>query len=151
MCASFGMLLLLYSIYVFSFYQGYFWMLQLTDRFSSINHQTYWKKTISKGYLTIATFLKKLVLSTIILDGIWQWLSIFFFPESKFNVCLCNLRWRHNRFETLRRCYWGIFNFPTVKIWELDPLGTCYKHANSQTCSICRTAELEIPILFFLH
>ena len=26
------------------FYQDYFWMLQFTDRFSSLNHQAYWRK-----------------------------------------------------------------------------------------------------------
>ena len=43
----------------------------------------------------------------------------------------------------------SIFNVPTLKIWEIDPLGTFYIHANFQTCSICRTAELEIPIPIF--
>ena len=44
------------------------------------------------------------------------------------------------------------FNFPTLKIWEIDLLGTYYIHANFQICSICRTAELEIriPIFFAL-
>ena len=64
---------------------------------------------------------------------------------------LRNLRWHHNRFQTLRRCYECIFNFATLKIWEIDLLGTSYIYADFQTCSICRTAELEvsIPILFF--
>ena len=31
-----------YIPYIFSFF--YFWMLQFTDRFSSLNHQVYWKK-----------------------------------------------------------------------------------------------------------
>ena len=75
--------------------------------------------------------------------------QLFFFLESKMNVYLCNLRWHHNRFQTLRSCYGGIFDFPTLKIWEIDPLGTCYIHANFQTCSICRTAELEILITIF--
>ena len=43
-CSIFGMLLLLYSRYAFNFYQDYFWMLQYTHRFSSLNHQGYWKK-----------------------------------------------------------------------------------------------------------
>ena len=43
----------------------------------------------------------------------------------------------------------GIFNFPTLKIWEIDLFATCYIHADFQTCGICRTAELEIPIPFF--
>ena len=63
---------------------------------------------------------------------------------------MCNLRWCHNRFQTfLRRCHGGIFNFPTSKIWEIDLLGNYYTHADFQTCSIHRTAELEISILFF--
>ena len=68
-----------------------------------------------------------------------------FLPESKFNVYLCNLRWHHNRFQTLQRCYRGIFNFPTMTIWEIDLLGTYCIHADFQTCSICRHAELETP------
>ena len=75
-----------------------------------------------------------------------------FFPESKFNVNLCNLRWHHNRFQTLRRHYGDIFHFPTLKIWDIDLLGTCYTHANFQTCRICRTVVLEVPIpIFLLH
>ena len=70
--------------------------------------------------------------------------QLFFF--SKFNVYLYNLRRHHNRFQTLRRFYWGIFNFLTLKIWEIDLLGICYISANFQTCSICRTTKLEIPI-----
>ena len=44
----------------------------------------------------------------------------------------------------------GIFNFLTLKIWEIDLLGTCYIHTDFQTHSICRTAELEIPIPIFI-
>ena len=47
-------------------------------------------------------------------------------------------------FRMLRKLYYGgIFNFLTLKICGIDIL---------QTCNICRTAELEIPIpttLFF--
>ena len=63
---------------------------------------------------------------------------------------ICNLRCCHNRFQILRRYYRGIFNFPTPKIWEIGPLGTFYIHADFQTCSICRTAEVEIPIPIFI-
>ena len=60
------------------------------------------------------------------------------------NVCAIKM--------ALRRCYWGIFNFQTMKIWEIDLLYTCYIHADFQACRICRTAELEvsIPIFFAL-
>ena len=44
----------------------------------------------------------------------------------------------------------GICNFLTLKIWEIDLLGTCYIHTDFQTHSICRTAELEIPIPIFI-
>ena len=40
----------------------------------------------------------------------------------------------------------GIFNFLTLKVWKIDLLGTCYIHTDFQTNSVCRTAELEIPI-----
>ena len=62
-----------------------------------------------------------------------------------------NLRWRHNRFQTLMRCYRDIFNFSTFIFCEIDLLGTCYIHTGFQACSICRTAELEIPIPIFPH
>ena len=140
-----------YIPHIFNFYQDYIWMLQFTDRFSSWNRQVCWKKKIwSKCYLTILNFHKKLVW----LPSFWIEYSnndqLFFFPESKFNVYLCILRWHHNRFQTLGRCYRDIFNFPTLKIWEIDPLGTFYIHPNYLTCSICRIAELEIPIPTFL-
>ena len=143
------MLLLLYSIYIYSFF--YFWMLQFTDRFSSLNHQAYWKKKKkrSKCYFSISNFLKTLVWLLLFWIGYgnnYQWL---FFQESKFNVYLCNLRWHHNGFQTLTRCYGGIFNFLTSKIREIDLLGTCYIHAHFQTCRSCRTAELEVPIPIF--
>ena len=32
------------SLECYYFYEDYFWMLQFTDRFSSLNHQAYWKK-----------------------------------------------------------------------------------------------------------
>ena len=44
----------------------------------------------------------------------------------------------------------AIFNFRTFKTWEIDFLGTCYIHSGFQTCSICRTAELEIPVPIFI-
>ena len=75
----------------------------------------------------------------------------FFFWESKFIVYLCNLRCHHNRFQTLRGCCRGIFNFPTLIIWEIDLFGTFYIHADFQTYRIYRTAELEVPIPIFLH
>ena len=37
-----------------------------------------------------------------------------------------------------------IFNFLTLKIWEIDLMGTCYIHADFQT------AELEVPSPIFL-
>ena len=43
-----------------------------------------------------------------------------------------------------------MFNFPILKIWEIDLLGTCYINTGVQTCSICRTAELENPIPIFI-
>ena len=97
-------------------------------------------------------FPQEISLITVILDEYGNNYQLFFFPESKFNVCLCNLR-----FQSLSRCYGGIFNFQTLKIWEIDLLGTCYLyfkiHADFQTCRISRTAELEvpIPIFFFFH
>ena len=39
-----------------------------------------------------------------------------------------------------------IFNFLTLKTLAIDLLGTGYNYTNFQTCSICRTAGLEIPI-----
>ena len=44
----------------------------------------------------------------------------------------------------------GIFNFLTLKVWKIDLLGTCYIHTDFQTHSVCRTAELEIPISIFI-
>ena len=147
-CTQFLECYCFYIPYIFSYF--YFWMLQFTDRFSSLNHQAYWqkKKIGSKCYLKISNFLKTLV-----------WLLSFWIEYennylTKINIYLCNLRWHHDRFPTLRRCYWGIFNFPTLRIWQIDLLGTCYIHANFQTCRICRTAELEVPtpfFCFFLH
>ena len=140
-------------IYIFNFYQDYFWMLQFTDRFSSLNHQACWKKKDiwSKCYLIISNFLKKVVWLLSFWIEYGNNYQLFFFLESKFNVYLCNLRWSHNRFQTLRRCYGPIFNFWTLKIWEIDLLGTCYIHADFQTCNICTTAELEVAIPIFLH
>ena len=74
-----------------------------------------------------------------------------FFQNLSLLYILCNLRWYYNRFKTLKRCYGGIFNSQTLKIWEIDLLGTCYIHADFQTCSICKTAELEIPIPIFIE
>ena len=34
-------------------------------------------------------------------------------------------------------------------MWEIDLLGSYYIHADFQTCSICVTAEVEIPIPIF--
>ena len=123
--------LLLYSIYIFIFH---FWILQFTDRFSSLNHQAYWKKKEiwSKYYLTISNFLQKLVWLLSFWIEYGNNYQLFFFAESKFNVYLCNVRCHHNRFQTLR-CYKGIFNFPTLKIWEIDLSGTCYINADFQT------------------
>ena len=99
-------------------------------------------------HVAMSNFLKKLVWLLIFWTEYHNSYQLFFFPESKFNEYLCNLRWRHNRFQTLKRCYWGILNFPILKTEEIVPLGTCYIHANFQTCNIFRTAELEIrPIL----
>ena len=127
-------------------------MLQSTYRFSPLNHQVYWEKKKIKCYLTIPNFLKKLVWLLSFWIEYGNNYQLFFFPESKFNVYLRNLRWCHNRLQTLRRCFGCIFNFPTLKIWEIDLLGTCYIHANFQTYRICRTVELEvcIPIFFAL-
>ena len=133
----FRILSLLYSIYVFNLYQDNFWMLQFTDRFSSLNHQAYWKKkTWSKYYLTISDFLKKLVWLLSFWTEYGKTYQLFFFPKSKLDIYLCNLRWRNNRFQSLRRCCSGIFNFPALKIWEIDFLGTCYTQIGFHTCSI---------------
>ena len=138
-----------YIPYIISFF--YFCMLQFTDRFSSLNHQAYWKKKNirSKCYFTISNFLKKIVWLLSFWIEYGNNYQLFFFPESKFIVYLCNLRWHHNRFQTSRRCYGGIFNFPTWKTREIDLLGTCYIHADFETCTICRTPELELPIPIF--
>ena len=77
--------------------------------------------------------------------------QLFFFPKCTFNVYLCNLRRHHNRFQTLRRCHGGIFNFPTLNIWEIDLLGTSYIHVDFLTCRICRTADLEVLIPTFCN
>ena len=109
------------------------------------------KKIWSKYDLTISNFLKNISLVTIVLAWLWQQLSIIVFsPESKFNVYLCNLRWWHNRSQTLRRCYWSIFSFQALKIWEIDLLDTCYIHTDFQISTICRTTELEVPIPIFI-
>ena len=81
-------------------------------------------------------FPQEMSLITVTLDSVWQ--QLFYFPEPKFTVYLRNLRWHHNRFQTLRRCYEGIFNSPTLKIWEIGLLVTCYIHADFQTCRICK-------------
>ena len=49
-----------------------------------------------------------------------------------------------------KKRYGCIFNFLTFKIWEIDLLGTCNIHSEFETCSTCRTAELEIPIPIFI-
>ena len=117
-----------------------------------LNHQALLKeKKISKCYLAISDFLKILVWLLSFRIEYGNNYQLLFFPESKFNVYLCNLRWHHNRFQTLRRCYGGIFNFPTLNIWEIDLLGTCYIHVDFQTCRICRTAELEVSMPIFWH
>ena len=111
------LLLLLYSIYISIFY---FWVLQCTDKFSSWNHQAYWKKKKwSKCYLTTSNILKKLVWLLSFWIEYGNNCQLLFFPESKFNAYLCNLRWHHNRFQTLRRCYRGIFNFRHWKFGKL--------------------------------
>ena len=94
-----------YIPYMFSFF--YFWMLQFTDRFSSLNHQAYWKKKEiwPKCYLTISNVLKKLVWLLSFWIEYGNNYQLFFFPECKFNVYLCHLRWHHNRFQTLKTCY----------------------------------------------
>ena len=91
-----------YIPYIFSFF--YFWMLQFTDRFSSLNHQAYWKrkKKGSKCYLTISNFHKTVWLLPFWI-GYGNNYELFVFPESKFNVYLCNLGWHHNKFQTLTR------------------------------------------------
>ena len=105
------------------------------------------KKKWFKCYLVISNFLKKSVWLLSFWIEYGNNYQLVFFPESKFNVYLCNLRWCHNRLQTLRRCYRGIFDFLTLKAWKIDLLGTYYIHADFQTCSICKTAELEIPII----
>ena len=144
------MLLLWCSIYILNFCQDYFWMLQFTGRFSSLNNQAYWKKR-SRCYLSISKFLKTLVwlLSFWIEYGNNYQLSCL--PESNFHVYLSNLRWCHKRFQILRRCYRDIFNFPILNVWEIDLLCTCYIHASFPICSICGTVELEVPIPIFSH
>ena len=63
-------LLLLYSIYIFIFL---FWMLQFTDRFSSLNHQAYWKKKIYDLNVTLhLKFPQEIRLISVILDRVWQ-------------------------------------------------------------------------------
>ena len=64
---------------------------------------------------------------------------------------ICNLRWRHSRFRTLRRCCRGIFNFLTLKIWEIDLLGTCYIYTDLETCSIVELQNQKFSSLFFWH
>ena len=136
-------------------------MLQFTDRFSLLiikitDHQDRLliikhteRKKWSKCYLTISNFLKKLVWLLSFWIEYGNNYQLIFLPESKFNVYMCNLRWHHNRFQTLRRFYGGIFNFPTLRIWEIDLLGTCNIHVYFQTCKICRIAGLEFPIPIF--
>ena len=66
----FRMLLLLYSIYIFIFL---LWMLQFTDRFSSLNHQAYWKKKIYDLNVTLhLKFPQEIRLISVILDRVWQ-------------------------------------------------------------------------------
>ena len=96
----FRMLLLLYSIYVVNFYQYYFWMLQFTDKFSSLNHlQEYWKE---KNMIYLLPYHE--ILSFWIEYGKKYQLSFF----------LYNLRWHHNRFQTLRRYFKVNYNFLTL-------------------------------------
>ena len=64
MFSIFIMLLILYSIYVFNVHQDYFWMLQFTDRVSSLNQQAHWKK-----YDLHVTFYKK-TLWPLLMDGV---------------------------------------------------------------------------------
>ena len=59
--------------------------------------------------------------------------QLLFFPEFKFSAYLCNLRWRQNRFQNLKKCYGGIFSFPILIIWGIDLLNTCYIYADFQT------------------
>ena len=77
------------------------------------------KKKWSKCYLTTSNILKKLVWLLSFWIEYGNNCQLLFFPESKFNAYLCNLRWHHNRFQTLRRCYRGIFNFRHWKFGKL--------------------------------
>ena len=131
----FRVLLLLYSIYIFIFFIFECYSLLINLVLEIIKHAER-KKIWSKFYLTISNFLKKLAWL------LWFWIEYgsnypFFFPESKFS--------KISDFKEMR-CYGGIFNFPTLNIWEIDLLGTSYIHANFQTCRICRTAKLEVAI-----
>ena len=145
MCLIFRLLLLSYSIYVLSFSQDYFWILHFTARFSSLNHQEYWKKIWFKCLVPYhATFSQGISLITIILDSVWQYYQfLFFFHNLLFHVYLCNLRWNHNRFQTSEMLQGASFISQYWKFGKLiSLLYTCHIHANFQTCSICRTAEL---------
>ena len=139
-----------YIPYIFSifYFECYNLLLDLVPKI--IKHTE--RKKIYKCYLAISNCLKKLVWLLSFWIECGNNYQLLFFPESKFNVYLWNLRWHPNRFQTLRRCYGGIFNFLTLKIWEIDLLGTCYIHADFQTSRICRTAELEVPIpILFIY
>ena len=99
-------------------FQDYFWMLQFTDRFSSLNHQVYWKKKISKCSLTISNFLTKSVwlLSFWIEYGNNYQLS---FPESEFIVNLCNLI----QISYFKGMLWGHLQFYNIQVLENWSLG----------------------------
>ena len=140
--------LLLYSIYIFIFLflnVAIYW-------FSSLNHQAYWKKKKiwSKCYLTYQ--ISSRIYSDYCHFGLSMAIIInYSFFQNVRLMYICNLRRHHNRFQTLRRCHGGIFNFPTLNIWEIDLLGTSYIHVDFLTCRICRTAELEVLIPTFCN
>ena len=61
---------------------------------------------------------------------------------------ICNLRWHHNKFQTLSRCCRGIFNFLTLKIREIDLPGTCYIYADFQTVLFVELQNYKFLFLF---
>ena len=111
-----------YIPYMFSIFIKiiFVWYNVLIDLAPWIIKHTERKKIWSKCYTTISNFLKKLVWLLSFWTEYGNNYQLFFLPESKFNVYLHNLRWRHNRFQTLR-CYGGISNFATLKFGKLIP------------------------------
>ena len=123
-CTQFSECYCCYIPYIFSIFifECYNLLIDLVPEITKHTEHTERKKIWAQCYLTISDFLKKLVWLLSFWIEYGNNYQLLFFPESKLNVYLCNLRWHDNRFQTLRRCYRGIFKFLTLKLISWVPV-----------------------------